>query len=306
VNSIEAMKWDIDRQPDEIPHMCSGVTPLTPEQQCAAVITGAGDSFAAALVAEYASSGRIRATDPVDIVLQPEIVKGKRLYLISISGSTRSNIQAAKVARKNGAHVIGITARSESDLARYCHETMLLTYKSAGVVTAGTIGFTASMAVCLSLVAHLDLKNLSTIFAQARSDAREEYPDASFILGSWITYPLALYGAAKAYEVFGSKVQYCRLEQFGHMELFSTQKSEKVLILPYPGDGAAAATKELTQCGLSVHYLMPEFTLIEELLFYYTFLLQHSVLQKAGAVRLEDVNFLINKTLKKASDHLIY
>ena len=37
---------------------------------------------------------------PMDIVLNPAIVRNRKVYLVSLSGSTRATICAAKVAKK--------------------------------------------------------------------------------------------------------------------------------------------------------------------------------------------------------------
>ena len=39
-----------------------------------------------------------------------------------------------------------------------------------------------------------------------------------------------MYCAAKFYELLGYDAHYCRIEQFSHMELFSAQKGDTVLV----------------------------------------------------------------------------
>ena len=51
-----------------------------------------------------------------------------------------------------------------------------------------------------------------------------------FVLGNLFTFPLAMYCAAKFYEILGYDAHYSRIEQFSHMELFSAQKGDTVII----------------------------------------------------------------------------
>ncbi len=47
-----------------------------------------------------------------------------------------------------------------------------------------------------------------------------------FVLGNLHTFPIAMYCAAKFYEVLGYNVQYSKIEQFSHMELFSAKTGD--------------------------------------------------------------------------------
>jgi glucosamine 6-phosphate synthetase-like amidotransferase/phosphosugar isomerase protein len=61
-----------------------------------------------------------------------------------------------------------------------------------------------------------------------------ELPTAGtvFIVGTGLAYCMAIYGAAKIFEVLGSKSQYQATEQFSHMELFSLSEGDFVLLIP--------------------------------------------------------------------------
>src|SRR3989304_1089057 len=51
-----------------------------------------------------------------------------------------------------------------------------------------------------------------------------------FIIGNLHTFPVAVYGAAKFYEILGTDVHYERIEQFLHMGIFSAKPGDTVII----------------------------------------------------------------------------
>ncbi|RNJ77746.1 MAG: hypothetical protein EB828_00145 [Nitrosopumilus sp. D6] len=63
------------------------------------MFAGSGDSFAVAMLAECHSRGLVRAADPLELYKNPQITKSKDVYFVSVSGSTVSNILAAKKSR---------------------------------------------------------------------------------------------------------------------------------------------------------------------------------------------------------------
>ena len=51
----------------------------------------------------------------------------------------------------------------------------------------------------------------------------KNFKKESMFLGNLHTFPIAMFCAAKFYEVMGYDVHYSRIEQFSHMELFSAK-----------------------------------------------------------------------------------
>ncbi len=200
------------------------------------VFTGAGDSFAAAKAAEYLSGFQARALDPYDICLRPNLLKGKHLFVISVSGRTKTNIEAARAVRGIAEKVTAITADDRSVLAQNCDDCIRLRFRRTGELTPGTGSFTATLLACYSRIGPLpEIANLGHLFDECVkwSETLELPSDgATFIVGTGLNYCMAMYGAAKIYEVLSWKSQYQATEQFSHMELFSLSEKDVVLVLP--------------------------------------------------------------------------
>ena len=308
MNTIEAYEQEISYQITDLPKFIHEfkIEKLSMKDQERCVFTGAGDSFAAAMIAEYASNYKVRCIDPMNICLNPSIVKDRILYALSISGNTRANVEAVKIANKRATRTVAITANRESRLAKVCNEVIELKFRSSGMLTAGSIGFTTSMLACLSLVRDVRIDNVKKMFMNAKSDASKvKLNGHAYILGSWFAYPLAMYGCAKVYEVLGMKAQYAMLEQFCHMELFSVKNSDTVLILSHD-DKAEDLYAKLVDDGYNVLMFRPKGKTLEENLIYYAMLLQLIVLYNAKRSKLDECYFITNNRLRKISSSLIY
>lgn len=307
MNTIEAYEQEIRYQITDLPRFVheSKIKKLSMEDQERCVFTGAGDSFAAAMIAEHASSNKIRAIDPMNICSNPLIVKNRILYALSISGNTRANVEAAKVAKRRAKKTIAITANRESKLAKVCDEVIELRFRNSGMLTAGSIGFTTSMLACLSLIRNVKVSNVKQLFDSAESDANIKLNGHIYILGSGTTYPLAMYGCAKMYEVLGIKAQYAMLEQFCHMELFSIKENDTILILS-EGDKAEELAAKLVDDGYNALVFGPKGKTLEEKLLYYSILLQLIVLYNTKRLKLNECYFITNDRLRKTSSSLIY
>lgn len=308
MNTIEAYEQEIRYQIIDLPKFIRELKlkRLSIEYQERCVFTGAGDSFAAAMIAEYASNNRVRCVDPMNICLNPSIVKDKFLYALSVSGNTRANVEAVKIANKRAVRTIAITANRESRLAKICDEMIELKFRNTSMLTAGSIGFTTSMLACLSLVRNVKIGSIKKLFRTAESDASDtKLSGHVYILGSWITYPLSMYGCAKMYEVLGIKAQYAMLEQFCHMELFSVKKSDTILILSHD-DKAKELSAKLVDDGYNALVFKPKGKTLEENLLYYSMLLQLIVLYNAKRLKLDECYFITNDRLRQTSSSLIY
>ena len=214
------------------------------------VFVGAGDSFAAAKAAEYLSGFRARALDPYDLLLKPTAVEGKHLFVISVSGRTRTNIEAAKAVHGIAKRVTAITSDVHSALAETCDDVIELRFRKTGAVTPGTVSYTTTLLACYSRVRELPaIPDLQQVFdSSVKWSDTIELPTGGtvFIVGTGLGYCMAIYGAAKIFEVLGSKSQYQATEQFSHMELFSLSDGDLVLLIPSSGaDGKAAQLEDL-------------------------------------------------------------
>lgn len=308
MNTIEAYEHEIRFQISDLPRFVrrSKIKKLNIKDQERCLMTGTGDSFAAAMVTEFASSNKVQCIDPTDICLNPSIVKDKLLYAVSISGNTKANIEAVKSAKKHAARTAAITANTESKLAKICNKVIELKFKNIGMLTAGSISFTASMMACLSLVRNVKINSVEKLLSSAESDARTiELNCHVYILGNGITYPLAMYGCAKMHEILGMKAQHAMLEQFCHMQLFSLTKGDTILILSND-DTAKELSAKLVKDGYNAHIFEPRGKSLEDSLLYYTFLLQLIVLYNAKKLHLTECYFITNERLREISSSLIY
>jgi D-arabinose 5-phosphate isomerase GutQ len=209
---------------------------------------GAGDAFAAAKAAEYLSGFRARALDPYDLLLNPRIAEGKHVYIISVSGRTRTNIEAAKAARGIARRITAITSDVRSVLAETCDDLIKLSFRKTGAVTPGTVSFTTTLLACYSRVRELPaIPHLRQAFDRCVtwSDSIELPTEGTiFMVGTGLSYCMAIYGAAKIFEVLGSKSQCQATEQFSHMELFSLSGGDFVLLIPRSGADEKVAQLE--------------------------------------------------------------
>ena len=331
MDSIEAMQAEIEYQVQDLRRLdlsSSSTSSPTPTSNC--LFVGSGDSYIAGLAAQYFSGSHSICCYPIDIIRNPSLIKGRKLYIVSISGNTQANILAAKIAKKHGANTVtALTARSSSRLAKSCDQTIELRYRNTGIVTAGTISFTASMIKCISLSTQLhilstDLKKLykdaekqaeqviskvdhkkSSNFAIGSGKSNSNNNRTFFLLGDGQLYAIAKYGTLKFNEVFGAKALAYPAEEFCHSPLFSIKEVDQAIVLG-DGDGSnRKLSKRLNEEGFSSFYIEFKNTGIE-LLLQATFFVQLLVLKLAQKYNLTNCHFLTNKKLLKMSSDFIY
>src|SRR5919202_1115241 len=265
MNSINAMEKEIRSQIDYLSKL--GLPGQMDLDDC--LFIGSGDSYAAALVALYASNYKIVCYSPAEIVSNPEIIKEnyyRRIYIVSVSGNTRSNILAAKISRRYKIITTAITAAPDSTLARICDNVIEFKYENAGIPTSGTASFMSSMLCCLSLARKVDdLKHLRRIYTQSSKEASNLINTAphrvtSYIfLADGILFPIAVYGMLKINEVLGLKSFAYHFDEFCHSPLFSLKMSDKIIILEndkYSLTSSKEFSDRLTKLGFSSPYVV--------------------------------------------------
>jgi len=326
---MEAMEKEVRYQVDYLHDL--NLPEKTSFENC--ILVGSGDSYAAALITSYASNRKLICCDPMEISFNPEIVKNRSIYLLSVSGNTKSNIHAAKVSRKLGSLTTAITSKPQSILARNCDRVIELRYKTAGISTSGTISFTASLLSCLSLIGKVSIPhNLRQIYRQAYRQARnlsistssQKKVSTIILLGEGILFPLALYGTLKINEVLGLKSFAYSVEEFCHSPLFGLKKSDQVIIFGHTPKNigvngnkttttAAATTAgklnvQLQGLGYSSEYVdcASNSRSLTELLLRSTILLQLFVIKQARLKGLNECIFLSKKNVLALSSGFIY
>ena len=342
MNAIEAMQTEIEYQVQELPKLdllSSSSSLPPPVNNC--LFVGSGDSYIAGLAAQYYSGSHAICCSPIDIINNHLLVKKRNLFIVSISGNTQANILAAKIAKKHGVSTVSaLTARSSSRLAKSCGQTIELKYKNTGITTAGTISFTASMIKCISLSTKLiqlpsDLRKMYNLAEKQAKQAISKIDDKNnnnnnnnntttsngnnstsyFILGNSKLHAIAMYGALKFNEVFGTKAMAYPVEEFCHSPLFSIKETDQVIVLgggerenedgDEDYDNSRKLSKRLNEEGFSSVHVGSKHTGIE-LLLQATFFIQLFVLKLAQKYGLTSCYFLRNKKLLKISSDFIY
>jgi glutamine---fructose-6-phosphate transaminase (isomerizing) len=327
MNSISAMGKEIGYQVEDLPKL--SLPKQTNVDEC--LIVGSGDSYVAALITQYVSDYRAACCTPMEVAINPKIVRNRRLYIVSVSGSTRSNILAAKKSRIQNVPTTAITARPESELAKNCDQIIEIHYRSTGIPTSGTISFTSSVLCCLSLVGKMDsLDRLKSIYSQTENEVEDilaSEKDASCIfLAEGILFPVAIYAALKMNEVFGQRSFAYHFEEFCHSPMFSIKRDDKIVILGngnkgYDNSHEKEFNKTLRKMGYNCIYLdcannnnnnnknnnhkIEQMSLTETLI-KSIMIVQLYVVKLAERRRLKNCYFLDNKDLLSLSSAFIY
>ncbi|HUT06980.1 MAG TPA: sugar isomerase [Nitrosopumilaceae archaeon] len=302
MNTIDAFENDIKLQSEFLKYF-KKQKPLSESDQKNTIFTGSGDSLASAKLAESFSNFRVKSVDPLDLLKNPLITKNKTIYFVSVSGNTISNIKVSKRSKRS----IAITAKPQSKLAKSSHSTILLQSPNSDVFTAGSISFLESALTCISLVCPVSISNINEIFKKAHNDAKQAKPGKRvFIIGNMHTFPLAMYCAAKFYEVLGSDAYFEHIEQFSHMELFSAKKGDTVIIFEQKNIHNLRLSKILKTVGLVV--IHPSFSSKNKIsqIIYYTFFSQLLTLFEAKKRHKKNCHFILAKNFRDVSDKMIY
>ena len=301
MNSIEAYEKDIGLESDFLKFF-QPQKPLSQNQQKNIYFSGSGDSLVSSMLAESFSNGIVKAIDPLDLYRNKELAKSKHVYFVSISGNTITNIKVAKIAKRATA----ITSQPKSRLAGVSGKVILLNAPNNGVFTAGSISFLESALTCISLIKKISIPKGNALFLKAKSDAKKaKISQRIFVLGNQFTYPLAMYCEAKFYEILGSDVHYSRIEQFSHMELFSTKKGDTVIIFEEKNSHNKQLAKNLKNIGVNVVHPNVPTEKIPQML-YCTFFSQLLSLYEAKKKKKKECHFVTAKKIRNVSNQMIY
>ncbi|MGI0009757.1 MAG: sugar isomerase [Nitrosopumilaceae archaeon] len=276
---------------------------LSIQTQKQTIFCGTGDSFVSAQLAEVFSDFRARALDPLNLLKNKKLAKNKKLYLISISGNTISNIKLAETSK----NMTAITANPQSRLANACKKLILLNYPNSGIFTAGSISFLASALTCISLVSKVKIRNVSKIYETAQTQSSKvKLKGKIFLLGNIHTFPVTMFGAAKLYEVGGLDAHYERIEQFSHTGLFSAKRGDTVMVFEEKNKYNSKLASSLKKYGLHVVQLQPNTKNIQETVLFFIFVSEIIALDHAKKKNQKDCFFVTAKKLRKASSSMIY
>ncbi len=313
--SFESTIQEIEAQLEDLPSYASYLNSISIEKTdpAEALFVGAGDSLACARYIERLMNFKPRSMDPYDLFKAPEISRGKVVHFISVSGRTKSNIEAASSVKGVARDTVAITANPESPLAKICSRILELKFSKASGLTPGTNSFTASLLACYRLFHKLpDVFNLGAFSRHAKDwgESHSENAETVHFLSSGELFPIAMYGAAKVFEFVGGKADYQLTEEFSHLNLFSMNEKDLVVIL---NDGTKDSTEvklseELNRGGFCAQLLsLDEGTSTQlEMAISGAIHMQYFALNMALRKGVNQPAFLENQKLLQLSNRMIY
>jgi len=273
------------------------------------IFVGAGDSYAAAMAAFYASGGRCVALDPYTLASAPEVAEGLEVYFISVSGKTASNVSAARRVRRLAKRTVAVTAERGSDLARLADDVAEIPMAYAPR-TSGMLSFTLSLLAVLKVVGQDCEGDFEKAFVDARRDAGRVSvgKGTTYFLGNGLGHPAALYAAAKCYELLGARAHAELLEEFSHLELFSLRRPDAVNAFSCfdPSKMADRLAKALRGVGFEAQAIPSRGRSVAERLLHSVFVAQLAVIDEAGRAGLSEPRFLRAGKRLRTSDSMIY
>lgn len=265
------------------------------------VFVGSGDSLAACMLAESHSGGVARAMDPQEFCEAGPLAGSSTAYVVSVSGRTAAGVRAARAAKRS----VAVTGCPSSRLARAAGGVVALRARQPELA-AGSVAFLESALACVSMVAGSRMPDAAGIFAAAQEGAAGvQLPRRVYFLGNYMTYPLAMYGAAKLYEVLGHDAVHARTEQFFHMELFSARRGDAAVLFEPRNERGRAAASALGDAGMEV--VWPEVPAggVRQLV-HCAFFSQLLALYGAQRRGMAECHFVTAGAARGASDRIIY
>jgi glucosamine 6-phosphate synthetase-like amidotransferase/phosphosugar isomerase protein len=314
-SSLDAMEQEIHNQVEDLPAFARELGKydrfrhLDPSRM---IFTGSGDSFASSLFAHYLSNMQASAADPYELQLHPQVSKNKTVFITSVSGKTKTNIQLAKRVEGVAKKRVAITANPNSSLSKECDDVIQLQYRNLGIPTSGTASFSASLLAVASLIRRLPkLDSLRTIERQAAEWARRlrVHPRGEFLfVGSGTGYALAMYAAFKIHEVLGVPAQYQHTEQLGDSQLFSLKENRDNLFFLAPSldEKTSELYGALSKSGFDAHLLKSDRRDPILATLQLMFCLQHLALRLGRKRGLQECAFVMDKKRLALSSRLIY
>ncbi len=301
VSTISAYESEIVMQLEFLEQFQSQKQISISEQQ-KTIFCGTGDSFASAQLGEVFSNFRVKALDPLDLSKYKKILQKHRLYFISISGNTISNIKLARKSKTSTA----ITANPTSRLGKACSDIIPLKFENTGIQTAGSISFLASALACISLVTKFHMPNFHKLFQMALKASKKPVSGRVYVLGNLYSLPVAMFCAAKLQEVLGSDVRYERIEQFSHMGLFSSRKGDTVIIFEKANKHNQKLVDQIKKCGLVPILVDPQTNDPVGQVIFFIFVSELLSLHLAKIKNRKECFFVEEKKLQNASSSMIY
>lgn len=273
------------------------------------LFVGAGDSYAASLCASFLAGPRVLALDPYSLLESIDWARGRTVYIISVSGETRSNIELARALKGVAKETTAITCNPASRLAASVDHVIGLPFRPRGK-SPGIASFTLSLAAALKVCGldpecdFEDILSHSVSISRLIQIARRQ--SVTHFAGNNELYAASVYGVAKIYELLGWRAQASLLEEFSHMPLFSLSRSDCVNVVePSAGRKGRQLSERLTAAGYPSSLIRLDGGKVERL-FLLVFAMQMAAISAAKREGLEAPYFLSAKKKMRISDEMIY
>ena len=272
------------------------------------IFVGAGDSYAASLCASFLAGPDVLACDPYSLSEWVGWAKGRPVWIISISGQTKSNVDLARRLRGVSKRTVAITSNPESRLAAEVDEVVELPFKPVPR-SPGIASFTLSLAACLKACAIESDCDFGALLSSARTTSRKVKVaggrGVTYFAANNERYAACVYGAAKLYELVGSRSQACLLEEFSHMPLFSLTASDTVNVVGSEDRVGERLCDNLEEGGFDSSLVRLRGDRVESL-YHLVFALQIAAIEAAKKRGLREPYFLGARKKLKISDAMIY
>ncbi len=253
---------------------------------------------------------RYQALDPYELISARDTAMGRTTYFVTVSGNTASNIAAARAAKGVAKRRVAITANAKGKITDAVDEVIFIPCKYVPRLP-GTLSFSLSLLVLLKLASGQFKCDFTSVSSQARRDAKKLlFSDGgtTYFLGNNAAFPIGQYSVLKMYELLGARAQAEQLEEFNHAALFSLRKHDAVNIFCAfdPLHIGQKLATSLHDSGFNATAIPPFGSNYFEQVFYFIFLAQFAVLQRAKSEGRSRPYFIGAKGKLAVSDSMIY
>jgi glucosamine 6-phosphate synthetase-like amidotransferase/phosphosugar isomerase protein len=216
------------------------------------IFTGSGDSHFASLALTYAARRHVPLTSGIwsypamDAARYWSFDRLDLLVAISISGETPRTVEAADVARAQGAFVLAITNKPSSSLCESSDTCLVLPFASRSRRTPHTTDYSATLMAIAVVIERLggariaELDEMPGVVGEALESLEmpchrvgESLGQASVFqfLGSGPSLASAMYGAAKFWEAGGIRASAFDVEEVAHGPHLQVEHGDPVFVL---------------------------------------------------------------------------
>ena len=204
--------------------------PLRSPGSCNVIVTGSGDSYAAALTGSAMAGQPGLAVDPLSLLRYAGGGWDGVVIAVSLGGRTRAVLEAARRYKERGGTVVAVTGREDSPLASLAD--MVVPVAAERYVRGS--GFSTYIAMTAAVAALLGATRETSRYPETGLEWR--ITGRPVYVGSGPYAGLALFLALKHYELFAEPVRSYQLEQFLHAPVFSVTQAETVVLLGRSSD----------------------------------------------------------------------